>query len=59
MTLVLLEAFIYVSVNDEVRFNETIRKKKVVTELLFFFFSPNSNEIIQTKKTKIICKSGK
>lgn len=58
MTLVLLEAFIYVSVNDEVRFNETIRKKKVVTELLFFF-SPNSNEIIQTKKTKIICKSGK
>lgn len=57
MTLVLLEAFIYVSVNDEVWFNETIRKKGFVTELLFFF--PNSNEIIQTKKTKIICKSGK
>lgn len=39
MTLVLLEAFIYVSVNDEVRFNETIRKKRLSQNFSFFFFS--------------------
>lgn len=49
MTLVLLEAFIYVSVNDEVRFNETIRKKKVVTELLFFFLQTAMKSFKQKK----------
>lgn len=48
MTLVLLEAFIYVSVNDEVRFNETIRKKKV-TELLFFFLQTAMKSFKQKK----------
>lgn len=52
MTLVLLEAFIYVSVNDEVRFNETIRKKKVVTELLFFFFLQTAMKSFKQKKLK-------
>lgn len=57
MTLVLLEAFIYVSVNDEVWFNETIRKKGFVTELLFFF--QTAMKSFKQKKTKIISKSGK
>lgn len=49
MTLVLLEAFIYVSVNDEVRFNETIRKKRLSQNFSFFFLQTAMKSFKQKK----------